>query len=126
MKDFLDKNQEVVYFVFRLIVGLLFMFHGLQKVFGVVGGTAQPIFSFMGLIGILELLAGLFVAIGLLTRFFSAVGLIVMIGAYFKVHAFKALFPIMNGGELATLYLVCFLLILFIGSGKYDYKIFYK
>ncbi|MBW2998927.1 DoxX family protein [Candidatus Woesearchaeota archaeon] len=122
MKNLLEKNQEGIYFVFRLAIGLLFMCHGLQKVFGMFGGTAQPIFSFMGFIGVLELLAGFFVAIGLLTRFFAGVGLMVMIGAYIKAHAFRSLMPITNGGELALLYLVSFLLILAVGSGKYDYK----
>ena len=43
---------------FRVVAGLLFLFHGLQKLFGICGGTQMPLASQMGLSGVIELVGG--------------------------------------------------------------------
>jgi putative oxidoreductase len=119
---FFRKNGDTFYFVFRLLVGLLFMQHGLQKLFGafggVNGGTVQ-IFSLMGLAGIVELFGGALIAVGLFTRIAAFVSAAEIIVAYFKAHAPKDLIPLANGGELALLYFAAFLAVLAFGSRKW-------
>jgi putative oxidoreductase len=40
------------YAILRIVVGLLFLCHGLQKVFGLFGGTSVPLSSLLGVAGI--------------------------------------------------------------------------
>ena len=82
--------------VLRVIIGIVFAAHGAQKLFvfgfaGVSGAFAQmgaPLPEITGpLIGFIELLGGLALVAGLLTRL-AAVGLVLdMLGAIVLVHA---------------------------------------
>jgi putative oxidoreductase len=66
--EFKVKYNDLFYAIFRVLIGVLFMFHGLQKVFGIFAQNgAQQMLSFMWWVGIVEFLGGLFVALGLLT-----------------------------------------------------------
>ncbi|HVW66274.1 MAG TPA: DoxX family protein [Candidatus Peribacteraceae bacterium] len=61
----------------RLVLGIVFLYHGSKKLNGKMGG-------FMLFIGICEFIAGLAVLVGFLTQI-AALGLgIIMIGAWFK------------------------------------------
>ena len=108
----LESKANIAYTIFRVVVGLLFAQHGAQKLFGWFGGTPADLISKMGLAGTIELIAGLLIAIGLWTRIAAVLGALDMIGAYITVHATQGLIPIVNNGELALLYLVCFLIII--------------
>ena len=58
----LNSYKDYLYFVFRVFVGLLFLQHGLQKLFGMfggLGGQSAELFSLMGLAGTIETLGGL-------------------------------------------------------------------
>jgi putative oxidoreductase len=112
----LNKFENGFYFAFRLFVGLFFMQHGAQKLFGWFGGSAQSLMSQMGLAGVIEFFGGLFIAIGLFTRLFALLGGLQMLIAYFMAHASQGILPISNGGELALLYLVSFVLIFAFGG----------
>ncbi len=73
----------------RIIVGLLFACHGAQKLFGVFGGlsgAAAPLFSLMGLAGIIEFFGGSLVAAGWLTGFIAFLASGEMAAAYFMEH----------------------------------------
>ncbi len=113
----LNSYGEYHYFVFRVLVGLMFFLHGFGKL---SGAKAAPLMSLMGLAGVLELLIGLGVLVGFLTRLAAFGGAIVMLVAYFKVHAFTALSPLANGGELAVMYFVAFLVLMVYGNGKWN------
>ena len=53
----------------RIVVGFLFWFHGLQKMFGAFGwGEPVDLMSRMGLAGVLELVGGPLIMLGLFTR----------------------------------------------------------
>ena len=55
------------YAALRIVTGLLFMFHGLQKLFGLYGGQVQPLASMAGVAGVIETVGGILVMIGLFT-----------------------------------------------------------
>lgn len=112
----LEKMNSHFYFIFRVMVGLLFFQHGVQKLIG-FGNEPMATFSFMWFIGLIELLAGLGIAFGLFTRLSAIGGAIVVIGAYFKAHFPQGWIPIVNKGELALLFLACFLVVLTVGPG---------
>jgi putative oxidoreductase len=110
------------YAVLRIGAGALFMQHGLQKLFGLFGGlgapgAAAPLMSQMGLAGVLELVGGLLLIVGFLTRPVAFILLGEMLYAFFTVHAPQGGAPLQNGGELALLYAVIFTFLLANGSG---------
>lgn len=114
----LSRYADTVYCIMRLIVGLLFACHGGQKLLGFPpGGHGMPPGALGMLSAWIELVGGLLVAVGLITRvaaFFTAGEMAV---AYFTVHAKGSFFPIVNKGEPAVLYCWVFLFILFYGAG---------
>lgn len=101
----------------RAVFGLLFLFHGLQKLFGVAGGQTVPLATIYGAAGIIELLAGALIAIGWLTRPAALLASGQMAVAYFMAHQPKGGWPIQNGGELPALYCFAFLYIAARGPG---------
>ena len=116
-------NKDYFYFVFRVFVGLLFLQHGLQKLFGMFGGLGgQPaeLLSLMGLAGIIETFGGLGIALGLFTRLIAFVTAIEMAVAYFMVHIPIGAVPLLNQGEPALLYFASFLVIMVYGAGKWS------
>ena len=118
-------NKDYFYFVFRVFIGLLFLQHGLQKLFGAFGGVAgngQPVelFSLFGLAGLIEFVAGIAIAVGLFTRLAAFISAIEMLVAYFMVHAPNGLIPLVNQGELALLYFAAFAAITAFGAGKWS------
>jgi putative oxidoreductase len=117
MPLFLRPFQSQVYALMRIGVGLLFMCHGSQKLFGFPGSPpATPAFIAY-IAGPIELVGGLLVAVGLFAGWaaFFCSGL--MAAAYWMAHGTQALFPIVNGGEVAVLYCFVFLYIAAQGSG---------
>lgn len=67
--------------------------------------------------GPIELIGGVLVMIGLFTRWAAFLCSGLMAAAYWIAHGTKALFPLVNGGELAALYCFVFLFISAQGSG---------
>jgi putative oxidoreductase len=120
MKSPLARGVEPAYALFRIAVGVLFAFHGAQKLFGLFGGTAQPLMTRLGAAGIIELTCGLLVAFGLLTWLAALIASGEMVFAYYLSHMPRALLPIQNGGELALLYCVAFLFIAMRGPGIFS------
>jgi putative oxidoreductase len=103
--------------VLRIVTGLLFLGHGLQKLFDFPhsGHGAVPLFSLIGLAGSLELVGGILILIGLLTRPAAFILAGEMAVAYWTVHAAKSFFPVANGGDAAILF--CFLFLYFVVAG---------
>ena len=100
----------------RIIVGLLFATHGAQKLFGMFGGKGGAA-GMMLVAGIIELVGGLLVALGLLTRPAAFLASGTMAAAYFMAHAGGGWNPVMNKGELAVVYCFLFLYMFFRGAG---------
>ncbi len=108
--------------VLRVGAALLFMEHGAQKLVGLLGGingkgAAAPFPSLFGFAGPIELLGGLLLLVGLLTRPAALVMAAEMLVAYLKVHFPRGPWPIRNMGELALLYLVVWLFFALHGPG---------
>ena len=105
----------------------MFFLHGAQK-FGLIGdGSLTQLTTMLGgstllanLVAGIELLGGLFILLGLWTRLSSVLSAIVMAVAFFGFHFTKGLNPLANGGELALLYLVAFLVLWDKGAGKWS------
>jgi putative oxidoreductase len=104
-----ERYAPQLYALFRVVLGFLFLFHGLQKLFGMFGGQVVPLTSLFGVAGAIELVGGVLIMIGLFTRIAAFIASGEMAGAYFIAHFPKGLVPIENGGELAVLYCFAFL-----------------
>ena len=123
MLRFLDPLTEHVYVALRMLSGLLFSFHGMQKIFGVLSAHPQPpVGSQVWIGGIIELACGLLIAAGALTRPAAFLASGTMAVAYIQFHwkfAFGAgFFPAVNQGELAVIYAFLFLYIACRGAGQ--------
>ena len=110
--------------ILRMMVGLLYMEHGLAKI---LGFPLQPnhapyaLFTLNpGLQGLLELVGGLLLAAGLFTRTVAFILSGNMAVAYFMVHAPRSFFPLLNGGELAIVYCFVFLYLWVAGGGEWS------
>ena len=108
----------------RIVIGLLFLQHGSQKLFGIPGsGQPAPNFSWlslMGAAGVLEFFGGLLILVGLFTRPVAFILSGQMAVAYFMAHAKQGFLPIMNRGELAVLYCFAFLYLSVAGGGVWS------
>ena len=122
-KKYIDGNLgDVLYFVFRFLIGSMF---GAQKLFGWFSGKAIGFSGLMGVVGILEFLIGLAIIAGFLTRLSAIGGIIVMAGAYITVHL--GWNPLATKGEAALLYLAAFLVLLAFGARKWSLdKVLFK
>lgn len=122
---FMSRFEEAMLALLRVAAGVMFMQHGAQKLFGVLGGMGgpgqtAPVASLMGLAGILEFLGGLLIVFGLLTRPVAFVLAGQMAVAYFTAHLPNSFWPILNQGELAALYCFVFLYFSARGGGRYS------
>jgi putative oxidoreductase len=115
--------QSITPILLRVVAGLLYMQHGAQKLFSVLGGfggepgATVPLFSLIGLTGVLEIFGGFAIVVGS-----SRVPLRLrwpgMATACFALaHLPQGFWPILNGGEPALLYLVIFLYLVAHGAG---------
>ena len=111
---------EPSYAAMRVVFGVLFWFHGAQKLFGLFGGTARPFGSQLWVAGVIETGAGGLIALGLFTPWVALLAAGQMAFAYFASHAPRSPWPIQNGGELAALYCFAFLYVAARGGGSFS------
>jgi putative oxidoreductase len=109
--------------ILRVIAAFLLMAHGTQKLFGWPADEPQPtapLMSLMGLAGVLETFGGLLLLLGLFTRPVAFVLAGEMAVAYFKAHAPRGFWPLLNHGELAVLLCFAFLYLAAAGGGQWS------
>jgi putative oxidoreductase len=117
-----DRLARPGHAVLRIGAGLLFMQHGAQKLFGLLGGmdgsgaTAQ-LASLMGVAGVIEFFGGLLLVVGLFARPVALLAAGQMAGAWFIAHAPQGWVPILNGGELALLFMTVWVYVAASGAG---------
>ena len=119
----------------RLALGLIFIAHGAQKVFGVWNGPGlarwvanptpfafmRPAWFWMGAAALFELIGGALILLGLLTRIGAAMILIVMLTAVFGVHWSGGFFLQNRGIEYAFALLCASLALLIMGGGRISF-----
>ena len=106
----------------RMVTGWLFLAHGLQKVFGLLGReNPAELLTLTGAAGVLELVGGTMIVLGLFTRPTAFILSGQMAFAYFLRHfPSDPIWPILNRGELAALYCFLFLFLAFNGGGEFS------
>lgn len=115
------RLRAVTHNAFRIVVGLMFMQHGAQKLFAMFGREeAVQLFSQMGLAGVLEFWGGLLIVLGLFTRPLAFVLAGEMAWAYFQSHFPRGWVPIMNRGELTVLFCFSYLFMAAHGGGSFS------
>ena len=104
--------------ILRIVVALLFLQHGLAKVFNFP--APSPVGALRGLMilaAFLETVGSLFLLVGAYTRIVAFVLSGEMAFAYFMAHAPRSFYPLVNGGESAVLFCFIFLYFAFAGGG---------
>ena len=120
-------------FILRLVIGLLFMGHGAQKLFGILGGggldgTGRQ-FESIGLrpgrrnaliAGLGELIGGLLLALGFFTPLAAAGIIAVMVAAIWTVHAQKGLWITDGGFEYHLVVIAAVFALAGVGAGSWS------
>jgi putative oxidoreductase len=122
MAAFMRNYEGEAYALMRIVVGFLFLWHGSQKLFGFppIPPEFSPPAYILYIAGPIELIGGLFVMIGFLTRWAAFLCSGLMAAAYWMAHGTNALLPIDNQGEPAALYCFVFLFIAARGAGQWS------
>jgi putative oxidoreductase len=110
--------------ILRIMTGLLFLQHGLNKFFNFPPAATQRPYELFtlapGLAGILEVGGGVLLVFGLFTRPAAFILCGEMAVAYFMAHAPRGFYPYSNGGTLAVLYCFVFLYLFVAGGGEWS------
>ena len=112
--NFYSQYTPRILGILRIVTGFLFLQHGAAKLLGtphIAMFDGLQLMSLMGLAGFLELVGGVLILLGLLTRPTAFILSGQMAVAYFMAHAPGGFLPILNQGELAVLY--CFVFLIF-------------
>lgn len=126
---FLEKKNDIGLLILRLSVGVMMLLHGISKLFNGLGGIQSilasnnmPEFLSYGvLIG--EVVAPIFIIVGLRTRLSAAVMAFNCFFAWFLVHRGELFSIGAQGGwavELLGLFFFSSLTLMFTGGGKYS------
>jgi putative oxidoreductase len=132
MAAFMERHQGWTFAVLRVVAGLLFLCHGLDKLVGwpveMPAGMEMPAYITY-VAGPIEVGAGALVAIGLFTRWAAFLASGQMAFAYWLGHGKSAFVPVwkplalipdVNHGEIAVLYCFLFLFISAHGAGTWS------
>ena len=119
--------------VVRLVVGLLFVGHGAQKLFGWFGGYGpkgtggwlesigvKPGVAMAIIAGLMELVGGVLFAAGLLTPLAAALIVMTMLVAIVKVHGQNGLWATANGYEYNLVLAAIAIGIALTGAGQFS------
>lgn len=128
-----QRMMDVSLLIIRLAIGIVFVAHGLQKVFGMFGGAgiegfagtmealgfSQPL-VWAWLIGLGELVGGIFLILGILPRLSSAVIAAIMVGAIVTIHGQNGYFAKGGGIEYQLFIIMVCLPVMLSGGGKFS------
>lgn len=125
--------MDLALLVLRLVVGLLFVGHGAQKLFGAFGGGGLEgtagMFDNIGLrpgwlharaAGTAEFLGGVLIALGLFTPFAAAALIAVMTAAIITVHARNGIWNTNQGYEFNLVLIAAVFALAGIGAGSWS------
>lgn len=119
--------------IIRLVVGLLFVGHGAQKLFGWFGGYGpkgtggwlesigvKPGVVMAVVAGLMELVGGLLFAAGLITPIAAVLIVMTMLVAIVKVHGQNGLWATSNGYEYNLVLVAIAIGVALTGAGAYS------
>jgi putative oxidoreductase len=109
--------------VLRIYTGLLLLEHGTAKILGfpaVASFAKVELGSLTGASGVIELIGGAIFTVGVFTRPVAFILSGFAAVAYFLVSAPKGLYPILNNGELPSLFSFVFIYFVFSGPGPWS------
>ncbi len=117
---FLSRYASPILGITRIIVGLLFLEHGLMKLVGFPApmgtGSLPPL---MLVAGIIEVAGGALIAAGFFSRLAAFICSGQMAIAYFIAHFPRGIWPALNGGDGAILFCFIFLYLAAAGPGSF-------
>ena len=117
----LSRWQPQLLALLRIVTGLLFLEHGLSKFFGFpVPFPVHPLPPLLIAAGAIEVIAGILVTVGLLTRLAAFIASGEMAIAYWTQHFPKSPWPVANMGEGAILFCFIFLYLAAAGAGAWS------
>jgi len=136
----LNTSVNISLLLIRFTIGLILFLHGLQKVFGLFGGSGlknwntylKKSFNLPEFVGytsaFTEMIFGFFLIIGLFTRVSSIIMIVFVLFATFMVHWKNGFFITKNGYEYCLLIIVCLTALTIMGGGEYsvDSKFIFK
>lgn len=121
--------RDVALVVLRLIVGIIFIFHGWDKIF--ITGIDKTTGYFVAanlpqaeltvwVVALVELIGGALLILGLLAPTVAMIFIIEMVGAWWSVHMGNGLFMRDNGSELVLSLFGSLLIIFVFGAGRFS------
>lgn len=115
--NLLSRYREQIYAIMRIVAGLLFIQHGIQKAIALLNGTMPADNILMIIAAIIETIGAFLIIVGWQTRLAAFIASGEMAFAYFIGHSSSAFLPVINKGELPMLYCFVFLFIAAYGAG---------
>jgi putative oxidoreductase len=116
----MQQFQPYAHALLRIVAGFAFSQHGVQKLFGLLGGVdghgaSVSLASLYGAAGVIELVGGVLILLGLFTRPAAIISSGEMAAAYFMAHYPRSFWTSQNQGEPAVLN--CFIFLYFAAAG---------
>ena len=131
LKSLFESNESFAQLALRLPLGIIFIAHGAQKLFGAFGGYGlegtgqwmasiglEPGYLMALLAGSAEFFGGIALLIGLLVRPAAFALAFTMVIAVFSTHISNGLFMSNNGYEFALALLAATVALAISGSGR--------
>ncbi len=118
----LESNRDIAYSLIRIFLGIALFIRGLIFISDPAAITelarVNKMYWWYSYITIVHLLGGLFLAIGLWTRFAALFQIPILAGAVFVIHIKQGLMTVGQSLELASLVLFLLIVYFVFGSGK--------